>query len=166
MSRDGAGRHDRRDERQPIGGRRHVPVGEPRPFERPSREDPRCVANGNVMTRSRDVHCKRVEVLALDHRQAFVRTMERFAVIGGIQLAAEAQSPSVIVARRRKAESDVTRDPRVEGRAQLGNRDVIAGELPDERHRNRHRPAVHSRFRQPIEIGRRTDARPHGHGDR
>ena len=97
MCRYGAGRDDCRDQRETIGRGGHVPVCEPRRrnVEGPS-SSVAAVDGGNAQAGIRNVRDERRQVLALDHGQQAAggrRSTKWAAIVGGVQLAAEADRP-------------------------------------------------------------------------
>ena len=76
-------------------------------------------------------------VLAVDHRQAAAGRPKCAAIVGGVQLAAEARCPAVVAAERRKQRRGPLDDRDVRSRVRsCGMRQVVAGQALEQRRRH------------------------------
>ena len=125
MRRDAPGRQNRRDQRDPIARARHVAVAEPGPLvaRRPDKL-PNCVL-GNRVPRRFERHAERRELFAFDDRNAGCCRLKMTAILGGVQLAAEAGSPPRFVSERREQGGGALGDRHIHGRSKLRDGQIV-----------------------------------------
>src|SRR4051794_29810800 len=98
----------------------------------PRPEPPRGVNEGDAVAGLGPADTEWIDVFSFNDRHATAGRAEDRAIFGGIQLAAKMRVPTGGIAQRRKARGRALRNREVDAALEVGNRDIIAGEPPEE----------------------------------
>ena len=153
------GGHDRGDEGHPVGRRGDFAIAETRPID--ARAIPEQPARGrriDELRRAAGVDRERVEQLPLQDGQA--RAPEVRAIVGRVQLAAEAGAPALFAAERRRDGEHARQDLAIADVGQFGDGEPVAAEPAHQRQRQPHGPGHRPLVRHIVEHRGRPHTRP------